>query len=142
MSRNIIKNLYLNKGIALISAVFIVVVLSLIAVFVVNIANMTHSVASMSVQVNRAFFAAKSGLEWGLHQIAVDSSACPADTTINYSQGGLNNFRAVVSCSVVNFTEGTTSYNVFELTATGSYGMFGDNDYVSRKLRILATLGV
>lgn len=128
------------KAFALISAVFILVILALVGSFIVSIGSISGSSSTFAIQGVRAYFAARAGAEWGLHQV-ITTDACPGTTTINMTESGLNGFRAIVSCSQTSYTEGLSTYNVFEITSIGRKNSFGSADYVSRRVRVSATLG-
>jgi MSHA biogenesis protein MshP len=129
-----------QAGFSLLSAIFILAVLAVISAFVLDISAVSRSTATYSLQGQRAYFAAKSGVDWGIYKIVTTPSACPATTTINLTQGGLNGFSVQVTCSVNSFTEGTTNYNMFTITGFATKGSFGSADYVSRRVQVIATL--
>lgn len=130
-----------NNGFALISAVFILVILSLVGTYIINLAAVQTMTATYSLQGTRAYYAAKSGLEWGVYQVVNNANSCPAATTLNFTQGGLNNFNVQVSCNLSNYIEGSTNYNVFRITAFSQQGSYGSTDYTSRKLDVIVTKG-
>lgn len=129
-------------GFTLVSAIFIVVILSLIGTYIVSISALTGSSSSLALQGVKAYFAAKSGLEWGIYKVAPSAVSgglppynCPATpTTLTFSQGGLAGFTAVVSCVQGSFTESGVTYNTFQISSTGSFGVPASADYASRQL--------
>jgi MSHA biogenesis protein MshP len=118
-----------NKGFALVGAVFILVVLGLLSVFIIRINGVGRSTSMLTVQGVRAYYAAFSGLEWGNYQ-AVVLSSCPTSTTLTMTQGALVGFTAVVQCSSQVTTEGT----LYRIVSISQKGTFGTMDYVSRTL--------
>lgn len=119
-------------GFSIISAIFILVILSIIAVFLINIFMLNRADSNILLQGTRAQLAAKSGLEWGLATVALNpSGACPLTTTLNINQGGLLGFAVRVSCAKA----GTT----FTITSVASQGTLGNPMYVTRTM--LATYG-
>ena len=119
------RQIYRMSGFSIMSAIFILVILSLIGVFLLNIVILTSASSNILLQGDRAKLAAKSGLEWGLATVAVNpSGSCPATTNININQGGLLGFSVIVSCTKL----GTT----FTITAIASNGVFGNFGYVTR----------
>lgn len=116
---------YKINGFAIISAVFILVVLSLVASFLINIFINTKASSDIFLQGQRAHWAAKSGLEWGLTTVAASPAGpCPATNTINLTQTGLFGFTVVVSCTKVGST--------FTITSVASKGVFGAFGYVTK----------
>ena len=129
-----------NKGFSLVSALFILVVLATVSAFALSIFGITNSTSSFSIQGTRAFFAARSGLEWGIHEVFNNPTTCPPLTSLNINQGGLKNLNVSISCTVCPIMEGTTTYNMFILTALAEQGMFGSIDYVSREMQVSVIL--
>ena len=129
-----------TRGFSLMAALFILVVLTVISAFTVSIAGMSRNTASFAMQGLRAYFAARSGLEWGVHTITNTPSTCPADTTLTLTQGGLKGFNVRVTCAVTSFVEGTANINNFVLTSLATKGSFGDPNYVSREMQITVAL--
>lgn len=128
-----------QTGFSLVSAIFIVVILGLIGGYIVSISALTNASSSLSGLGVKAYYAAKSGLEWGAYQVAPFGGAgpfnCPASpTTINFTQGGLSGLSAVVTCSLNSFTEHGITYRTFQINSTGQYGVPGSGDFVSRQL--------
>lgn len=118
-----------NKGFALVAAIFILVVLSLLGIFLVRIFTVGSASTRFSIQGTRAYFAAKSAFDWAVYQAVVNSN-CPASTTISMTQAGVSGFSAVVQCSSLVTSEGT----LYTITAQSQKGTFGTLDYVSRSL--------
>ena len=113
-----------NLGFAIISAIFVLVILSLISTFLINLFINTQASSNILLLGQRAYFAAQSGLEWGLTKVAANPTGpCPTTTNININQGGILGFTAVVSCS----KSGTT----FTITSVASRGVFGAFEYVT-----------
>lgn len=123
------KNIFNNNtaGFSIISAIFILVILSIIGAFLINIFMLNRAESNILLQGARAQFAAKSGLEWGLATVALNPSGdCPLTTTLNINQGGLLGFTVIVSCAKT----GTT----FTITSVASQGTLGNSRYVTRTM--------
>lgn len=122
------KKIYNNMlGFSIISAIFILVVLSIIGVFLINIFMLNRAESNVLLQGARAQFAAKSGVEWGVATVALNpSGSCPLPITLNINQGGLLGFTVIVSC----VKSGTT----FTITSVASKGTVGDLMYVTRTM--------
>lgn len=125
-----------GKGFTLITALFLLVVVAALSVYMINISSVQHTTLVYSVQGARAMQGARTGLEWGIHQ-AINTNNCPAATTFNTSgAGSLDNFDISVSCSFSDHTEGGIAIRTFRITATAESGSFGDGlDYVFRRLQ-------
>jgi len=68
------------QGFAIVTAIFILVVLAALGAFIVSISTNQQIGAALDIQGVRAYQAAKSGVEWGIYQI----EATPA---YNFSYG-------------------------------------------------------
>jgi MSHA biogenesis protein MshP len=83
-------------GFAIVSAIFLLVVLALMAAFIVHIS--THQQAGHTADLRgvRAYQAARAGIEWGLHN-HTRNLACAA--TSSFAPGGnLSEFTVTVTC--------------------------------------------
>ncbi|WP_310451574.1 pilus assembly PilX N-terminal domain-containing protein [Sulfuritalea sp.] len=68
------------RGFAIVSAIFILVVLAALGAFIVNISTSQQIGSALDVQGVRAYQAARAGLEWGLYQVQ-------ATAAYNFSYG-------------------------------------------------------
>lgn len=57
------------RGFALVSAIFILVVLAALGAFILNISSSQQIGSALDVQGARAYQAARAGIEWGLYQV-------------------------------------------------------------------------
>ena len=117
----------------LIGAIFILVIVSLLGKFLVNISSVQRQTSILALQSARAYQAANAGLEWGIAQV-VNNGNCAANIVLAPAIG---NFTTTVICAPHgNFTENTQTVNVFLIISRSDYGNFGDPDYVSRTLEV------
>lgn len=124
-----------QTGFSLVSAIFIVVVLALIGSYIVSIGALTNASTNLATLGVKAYYAAKSGLEWGIYEVTTGSFVCPAaSTTLTLTQGGLAGLSVKVDCTSASFVEHSITYNTFQITATGTYGTASNPDFVSRQL--------
>jgi MSHA biogenesis protein MshP len=126
-----------TAGFALISAIFILVVMAVVGAYMVNIGGVERETTNLALLEYKAFYAAHSGLEWGLHQAVDNPAACPADT-FSLTEGGISGFDVTVTCSESDHTEGATTTTVFRITSKAERGTYGGRDYVSRRLEATA----
>lgn len=126
------KQSHRQAGFSLVSAVFIVVIIALLAGYLVNLGNVQRSTAILGLQGLRATAAAHSGLEWAIARVLADN-ACMATTRFDLAGRGLNDFDVRVACSSQGVTEGALSYQVFRLSVTASHGIQGSEDFVQRQ---------
>ena len=128
-----------QHGFSLIAAIFLLVVLSLLGVFMVRISNMQHATVSLALEGARANAAARSGLQWGIAN-AITNHACP-NATFNINGGGGTNFQVAITCSATAHTEHNTLYNVYVIRSVASSlaPAFGQPGYTSRIIVATAT---
>ncbi len=69
-----------SRGFAIVSAIFILVVLAALGAFIVNVSTSQHVGSALDIQGVRAYQAARAGVEWGIYQV----QATPA---YNFSYG-------------------------------------------------------
>lgn len=126
-----------QRGVALVAAIFLIVVVALLAGFLVSIASAGRTASAYAVVEARARHAAESGLEWAVHRVlsnpaAPDCSGFPATFTL--ADGGSGGFRIAAKCSDQVVTEGAASYSVFDLEVVAEFGTAGADDYFRRLL--------
>lgn len=122
-------------GFTLITTLFVVVVVSSLAAYLVNLATAQQYSSALTINALRARHAALGGIEWVAYRINNVASACPpVPTTLPIDGFSVS----LIACSMVNITEGTLNYNMYDVSVRAERGSFGDTDYVN--LAIRATL--
>jgi len=123
------------RGFSLITTLFLLVVVSGLASYLVNLSISQQYTAALTVSALRGRHAALSGLEWVAYRIKNVASSCPAVPSSMTIEG----FDvALTSCTESSVTEGLATYSLFDVTVSAERGAFGDADYVN--LAIRATL--
>lgn len=121
-----------RRGFSIIVALFLIVVLAALAVFLVGITAVSSSTPTLTLLQARALDAARSGFEWGAEE-ALSQNACPPSTTLAFTPPGLAGFTAQVSCSETTHIENGATIDVFALVSQASDGTYGKTlTYVSR----------
>ena len=115
-----------QRGFSIVTAVFLVVILALLGVFIVSITGLQQSSQALDVQGVRAYQAARAGIEWGAFQVLDPNNAlgagmptCPASPTHLSLAGSLSTFTVSITCSSSDTTEGSRTIRAFQLVATG-----------------------
>ena len=129
-----------QAGFSIVSAIFLLVVLSALAAFIVNISSGQHVSAAADLQGARAYQAARAGVEWGAYQVLDPNSAaavatpavCPGPTTFTPFAG----FSTTVTCVLSTHTENGNNIGVYRFTSTSTAGTIGTVNYVSRVLQV------
>lgn len=105
-----------QRGLSLIAAIFLLVVISGLIAFLLTISGLQHSSVALDVQGARAYQAARAGIEWGIYRALRDSSCAGGTFT---PAGDLSGFTVVVTCSATAYTEvDATAKTVYSITAT------------------------
>ncbi len=125
-----------QRGFALVAAIFLIVVLSSMGIYIVRISGVQQQTVNVALLGARAFQAARAGVEWGSFQ-ALNSAACT--TTLNLTEGGLNGFDVDVTCSSSSHTETGNTYNLYVIDVEARAGTYGNPDYVSRRMQASVT---
>ena len=121
-----------QAGFTLIAAVFLVVVVALIAGYAVSIGSAQQADTSLSLLARRADFAAQSGLEWAIARV-INTDACPANgTSFSPAGTGISSFVVLVNCASTAITEGASSYSVYTVTVTATQGTESREDFARR----------
>ena len=139
------------RGFALITAIFLLVILGSFAAFAVTFSTHSAATHALSVQSARGYEAARAGLEWATYQVkdpngtiapgATNLPDCFAAKTLALpaSMGG---FTVQVTCTRYpafsaspNFHEEGGKRSVYYVViSTATFGAVGSVDYVERRL--------
>ncbi len=131
------SSVYGKHGFGLVAALFVLVVLASAGAMMVNLSGTQRKTTALALQGNRAYRAAITGIEWGIHR-SLALAACPTTTTLPLTEGGLQGFDVQLSCASSEHSEGGVASTTYELTAIAEYGTYGDADYVRR--RVMGTI--
>jgi len=124
-------------GVALVAAIFLLVVLAGLAVYAVRLGTLQQQTVSSALRAAQAFHAARSGVAWAAHR-AINSGWCGAQT-LTLSESGASGFDVQVQCTSTVHVEGGATTNVYVIDALAESGAYGGPDYVSRRLQAKVT---
>jgi MSHA biogenesis protein MshP len=119
-------------GLALVPAIFLIVVLSVLAAWAVRMNTQQQQTVTLAVLGSRALAAANAGLEWGAWRAL--NGTC-ASGTLSLAEGTLSGFDVSVTCSATSIAEGATTVRSYVLEAVATFGTYGRPDYVRRRVR-------
>lgn len=120
-----------QQGFAAIAAIFLLVVLAGLGAFMLTFSNTNQLNSAKDVQGSRAYWAARTGLEWGVAQALASPATCPASPALFTVEG----FALTVACSRQTYSEGVATVIVFNFTSTAtSGGAVGSVGYVERSV--------
>jgi len=120
-----------TAGFALVPALFLLVVLGALGLVAVRVGMGQQQSVTMGLVQARALAAANSGIEWGAYT-TIDGNSCVSSTTLTLTEGALNGFSVVVTCTATAFTSGGSSGNSYVIQATATSGTYGQAGYVRR----------
>ena len=121
-----------QHGFSLVAAIFLLVILSAMGVFMIQINTTQQTSTAWSVLGSRAYLAARSGIEYAAYQ-ALNGNC--SNQTLNFSEGVLAGFQADLTCSVDTFSEAGNTVSVYSLQAQASSGNYGETYFVSRTVQ-------
>lgn len=104
-----------QRGVGIVTAVFLVVVLAALGAFLVTVFGLQQTAGALDVQSGRAYHAARSGLEWGIYQATRNGSCAP--TQILAFGGTLNAYTVTVQCTAFAADELGTPVNLYRIVA-------------------------
>jgi MSHA biogenesis protein MshP len=123
-----------QKGITLVGAIFVLIIVSLLGQYLINITGVQRQTSIMTLQSARAYQAASTGIEWGIFRVVNDAS-CVGSTELTPNIG---NFTTTVLCNTVGtYNEDGTEVTIYQITAESEYDSYGKIDYVSRELETI-----
>jgi len=134
----------LPRGFSLVSAIFLLVVLSFLGIAMVSFSTSQHQSSAMDVMGSRAYQAARAGIEWATYHVIQQPAnsptpwaGCAASQTVAVA-GTLAPFSPVnVDCAAASHVEGGSTVWVYDVTSTAKTGGNpGDPGYVERVLRV------
>lgn len=138
----------LQSGFSLVTAIFLLVVLSALGAMMVTFSTAQQKSSSLDVLGSRAYQAARAGIEWAAYYVAIQPSGalwvgCATIPTPLFAtgtlEGTLSPFQVTVTCTPSGpFTDGAAIY-VYDITstATGVNGaLAGGADYVERVINV------
>jgi MSHA biogenesis protein MshP len=103
-----------QAGIALASAIFLIVVLAALAAIVVTVSGLQQTTSARDAMGSQAFQAARAGIEWGAYKVLqqgvvpLGAGVCPAPTAIPMPAGtNLTGWTVNVSCQPFKVDDGS-----------------------------------
>ncbi|MCQ4348613.1 hypothetical protein NGA35_14520 [Pseudomonas stutzeri] len=139
-----------ERGFALVAALFVMVVVAVAVAAMSRLSVTQNASLDLGIQQARAYQAARAGLEWGLHQLLLESNAgdCPAASNVSMAGSGLEDFTVSFACVKLplpcsgavcpeSYAEGIRTFNLYRLTATADNGSPDSRtDHAWRRLEV------
>ena len=127
-------NLRRQRGFTLMSAIFLVVIVAMIAGYAVSIGNAQRTGGVLGLLGARAACAAQSGLDWAVATVTATHACTVAGTRFTPTGPGLEGYAVGVDCTAVPVTEGATTYTMFTLDVVAQHGSEGSEDFAHRRV--------
>lgn len=118
-----------QRGLSLITAIFIVVMLALIALFAVRSLGSQQAQNNQALIGLRAEYAARAGLQWGAAQALLPVSSCVMGSNL-----AIEGIAVTVDCVPTDVVEAGVPYRVFAINAQAVSGVLGQPEYAQRSL--------
>ncbi len=122
-----------QRGVALVVALFVIVVLAGLGLFAMRIGNGQQQSVNLDLLGARAEAAASAGIEYGANQALRHANCAAAPPPLALNQGALTGFSVQVGCTASTYVVNGVSYQVYAVTATATRGVYGTPSYVSRQ---------
>ncbi len=119
-----------QQGVSIIAAVFLITALALLATAAVQLTSTSQQSLSQEITSVKAYFAAQTGLQWGMYQSVYATTG--STQTITLSKGGLSGTTATITFSSNNIDSNT----YYQISSTGKYATATSPEYSSRQLRV------
>lgn len=122
-----------QHGFAIVSAIFLLVILVALGAFMLSISNTQQLSSAQDVQGSRAYWAAHGGIQWAVGNLKIaPATACVASTSFP-----LDGFSVTVKCTPNTYTEGEVSdiKTIYWVESTAkAAGNVGSTGFIERSL--------
>lgn len=142
---------YLQKGVSIVTAIFLLVVLAGLGAMMVSFFVVQQQSSALDVTGSRAYRAARAGIEWGAYNVSVTPvgtlwAGCaafpgpvpgPALFAAGTLAADLAPFGVNMACAAASAVEAGVTIHVYNLTSTSTAGGApGGIDYVERQVTV------
>lgn len=110
----------------------LVTLLGLVGVYMSTQGTVGQLSTVLSFNGMQAWFAARSGADWGA--LRALNGSCAASTSFT-----IDAYSVTVTCSSTSVTEAPDTYNVYSITSSAVRGVNGDLTHISRTVRAFVT---
>lgn len=117
----------LQRGLSLVTAIFLLLLLAGLAALMANILSATHLNLAADIGGSRAYQAARGGVEWGMFGLDANgqSAALPTCSKAAGTLNAIPGYRVDVACAAFPsdtafYQEGGRQIRIFRITATAT----------------------
>jgi MSHA biogenesis protein MshP len=121
-----------QRGFSAILALVLITLLGLIGAYMATQGAGGNIATAVSFNGMQAWFAARSGADWGA--LRALNGSCAASTSFS-----IDGYSVTVTCASASVTEPPDTYNVYSLVSTATRGANGDLTRISRTVRTFVT---
>ena len=126
-----------QKGFAIVSAIFLIVVLAFLGVSMSRILTSGQQAINQDISSLQAYYASQSSLQWSMYQSILAKSGVTTlanndKYNLVFSNNGLNNTTSEITFNI-NTILGNSYYKI---TATADYGAAGNPEFSRRNLEL------
>lgn len=116
-----------QRGVSLVAAIFLLLLMAGLAAFMANILSVTHVNLAADIGGSRAYQAARAGVEWSMFQLDpnAQSSGLPTCASASGTINTIPDHTVVVSCteypsSSTVYQEGSKQIRIFRIVSTAT----------------------
>lgn len=113
-------------------ALVLVTLLGLVGVYMSTQGTVGQLSTTLSLNGMQAWFAARSGADWGA--LRALNGSCAASTSFT-----IDGYSVTVTCASTAVTEPPDTYNIYSIVASAARGSNGELTHISRTVRAFAT---
>ena len=125
-----------QSGIALIAAIFLVVVIGAALVLLATLSLRNSQQTTQNLLQTRSQLAANAGIEWIIQSLIVNGSAAPCAsvtappaTATTLALAAYPSMTVIVSCDFTTFNRPSQLKTLYRITATAEFGTINEPDY-------------
>ena len=128
-----------SAGMALMSAILLIVVLIGLGIGMMNLTNVQQDTTSKAILAAKVYYGARAGIDWGVQQ-AIGAGSCAGSTPLSLTQGSLSGVTVTVTCLAAPQgtstcgSAGTSLCQTFYLTSAATTGTLGTLSYAERHI--------
>jgi MSHA biogenesis protein MshP len=127
-----------QRGFAMVSAIFLMVVLALLGGLMLSLSNSQQISSVRDLLGTRAYYAARAGIEWGAFQ-ALQNNSCSGAAALPGAVAATG-FSVQVACVASGpYNEAGVNVTLYQITATASAGTLGAHDHAERQLQAIVS---
>lgn len=134
----------IQHGFSIITAIFMLVVLSFLGIAMVSFSTSQHQSSAMDVMGSRAYQAARAGIEWQAYYVVSSPASaaaaipqCLPNNPLGGLGGTLSPFTVTVNCVAASHVEGASTIWIYDVTSTAQTGgAAGNPGFVERVISV------